>query len=217
MIANNSSGAHAPVYGTTADHLTALEVVLTDGTIAIVGAGEGGLTEIRDAADRLLAENSEEIARRLPAGLVKRWPGYGLDRALRSPGDLTQIVAGSEGTLAGVVSAVLRVVPRPARRSLGVIFFASVEEALQATVEISDLEAAAIEHLDAAVFRLQRLRPPSAKKSTPRVRRAGARGTTSEHRRRRPPARRALAARHELGEVAGGAQGPVEPVARPTA
>jgi FAD/FMN-containing dehydrogenase/Fe-S oxidoreductase len=152
MIANNSSGAHAPVYGTTADHLTALEVVLTDGTIANVGAGEEGLTEIRDAADRLLAENSEEIARRLPAGLVKRWPGYGLDRALRSPGDLTQIVAGSEGTLAGVVSAVLRVVPRPARRSLGVIFFASVEEALQATVEISDLEAAAIEHLDAAVF-----------------------------------------------------------------
>ncbi|MCJ7753052.1 MAG: FAD-binding oxidoreductase, partial [Thermoanaerobaculales bacterium] len=152
MIANNSSGAHAPVYGTTADHLTALELVLTDGTIAIVGAGEEGLAEIRDAADRLLAENSEEIARWLPAGLVKRWPGYGLDRALRSPGDLTQIVAGSEGTLAGVVSAVLRVVPRPARRSLGVIFFASVEEALQATVEISDLEAAAIEHLDAAVF-----------------------------------------------------------------
>ncbi len=152
MIANNSSGAHAPVYGTTADHLAALEVVLTDGTIAIVGAGEEGLPGVRDAADRLLAENSEEIARRLPAGLVKRWPGYGLDRALHAPGDLTQVIAGSEGTLAGIVSAVLRVVPRPARRSLGVIFFASVEEALQATVEISDLEAAAIEHLDAAVF-----------------------------------------------------------------
>jgi FAD/FMN-containing dehydrogenase/Fe-S oxidoreductase len=152
MIANNSSGAHAPVYGTTADHLTALEVVLTDGTIATVGVGEEGLPDIREAADRLLAQNSEEIARRLPAGLVKRWPGYGLDRALRAPGDLTQIVAGSEGTLAGIVSATLRVVPRPARRSLGVIFFASVEEALQATVEISDLEAAAIEHLDDAVF-----------------------------------------------------------------
>ena len=43
MIANNSSGAHAPVYGTTADHLAALEVVLTDGTIAVVGGGEEGL------------------------------------------------------------------------------------------------------------------------------------------------------------------------------
>ncbi len=152
MVANNSSGAHAPVYGTTADHLAALEVALTDGTIARVGAEEEGLPDIRDAADRLLAANAEEIARRLPGGLVKRWPGYGLDRALRAPGDLTQVVAGSEGTLAGVVSAVVRVVPRPARRSLGVIFFASVEEALQATVEISDLDAAAIEHLDAAVF-----------------------------------------------------------------
>ena len=152
MIANNSSGAHAPVYGTTADHLAALEVVLTDGTVAVVGSEEAGLPEIRDEADRLLAGSSEEIARRLPSGLVKRWPGYGLDRFLRRPGDLTQLVAGSEGTLAGVLSAVVRVVPRPGRRSLGVIFFASVEEALQATVEISDLEAAAIEHLDDAVF-----------------------------------------------------------------
>lgn len=152
MIANNSSGAHAPVYGTTADHLQSLEVVLTDGTIATVGGGEDGLREIRDAADRLLAESSQEIARRLPAGLVKRCPGYGLDRALRAPGDLTQLVAGSEGTLAGIVSAVVRVVPRPARRSLGVVFFASVEEALQATVELADLETAAIEHLDDAVF-----------------------------------------------------------------
>ena len=36
MIANNSSGAYAPVYGTTADHLAAVEVVLADGTVAMV-------------------------------------------------------------------------------------------------------------------------------------------------------------------------------------
>lgn len=152
MIANNSSGAHAPVYGTTADHLQALEIVLNNGDVAVVGADEEGLPDLCESADSLVAANAEEIVRRLPGGLVKRWPGYGLDRALRAPGDLTQLVAGSEGTLAGVFAAVVRVVRKPARRSLGVIFFASVEEALQATVEISDLEAAAIEHLDAAVF-----------------------------------------------------------------
>ena len=37
MIANNSSGARTPVYGTTADHMVALEIVLADGRIEWVG------------------------------------------------------------------------------------------------------------------------------------------------------------------------------------
>jgi FAD/FMN-containing dehydrogenase/Fe-S oxidoreductase len=152
MIANNSSGAYAPVYGTTADHLAAVEVVLADGTVAMVGEGSPDLSEIAHDADGIVADHADTIAERLPKGLMKRWPGYGLDRALRAPGDLTQLVAGSEGTLAGIASAVLRVVPRPSRRSLGVLFFPSVAEALQATVEIDDLGAAAIEHLDRAAF-----------------------------------------------------------------
>lgn len=152
MIANNSSGAHAPVYGTTADHVAALEVVLTDGTVAVVGNDGSGLPGIREAADGIVAEYADAIAERLPEGLVKRWPGYGLDRALRSPGDLTQLLAGSEGTLAGISSAIVRVVPRPRDRFLGILFFESVTEALQATVELADLGAAAIEHLDRSLL-----------------------------------------------------------------
>jgi FAD/FMN-containing dehydrogenase/Fe-S oxidoreductase len=152
MIANNSSGAHAPVYGTTADHVAALEVVLVDGTVAVVGNDSDGLSEIRDAADGIVAEYADAIAECLPQGLVKRWPGYGLDRALRTPCDLTQLLAGSEGTLAGITSAILRVVPRPRQRYLAVVFFDSVMEALRATVEFGDLGAAAIEHLDRAVL-----------------------------------------------------------------
>lgn len=152
MIANNSSGAHAPVYGTTGDHVAALEVVLADGTVAVVGNGGGDLGGIQRAVDFIVAEHANPITERLPEGLVKRWPGYGLDRALRSPGDLTQLVAGSEGTLAGISSAILRVVPRPQRRYLGIIFFDSIMAALQATVELADLGAAAIEHLDRSVL-----------------------------------------------------------------
>ncbi|MCJ7755817.1 MAG: FAD-binding oxidoreductase, partial [Thermoanaerobaculales bacterium] len=152
MIANNSSGAHAPVYGTTAEHVAALEVVLADGSVVVVGRDAGGLSEIQKAADRIITENADVIAERLPEGLFKRWPGYGLDRALRSPGDLTQLVAGSEGTLAGIASAIVRVVPKPQHRSLGIVFFESVMEALQATVELADLGAAAIEHLDRSVL-----------------------------------------------------------------
>src|SRR5678815_5486435 len=37
MIANNSSGSHTPFYGTTADHVNELEVVLADGRVVMVG------------------------------------------------------------------------------------------------------------------------------------------------------------------------------------
>ena len=37
MIANNSSGARCPVYGTTADHVISLEVVMADGRIEKIG------------------------------------------------------------------------------------------------------------------------------------------------------------------------------------
>src|SRR5437764_7494205 len=38
MIANNSSGARVPVYGTTADHVISSEIVLADGQIVNVGS-----------------------------------------------------------------------------------------------------------------------------------------------------------------------------------
>lgn len=148
MIGNNSSGAHAPVYGTTADHVVALEVALADGRVAWVGRDRDGLADIRGEADLLVAANAAEIGRRLPAGLVKRWPGYGFDRSLAAPGDLTRLVTGSEGTLAAVTSAVLSVVPRPKERSLGVVFFSSLGEAMDAAVAVANLGPAAVEHID---------------------------------------------------------------------
>jgi len=148
MIGNNSSGAHAPVYGTTVDHVVALEVALTDGTVAWVGRDRDGLAEIRRGAEVLLAENSAEIESRMPPGLVKRWPGYGFDDALRAPADLSRLVTGSEGTLAAVTGAVLTVVPRPEERGLGVIFFSSMADAMQAALEVAGFEPAAVEHID---------------------------------------------------------------------
>lgn len=152
MIGNNSSGAHAPVYGTTVDHVVALEVALADGTVAWVGRDSGELRDLTSSADTLVAGVGAEIGGRQPAGLAKRWPGYGFDRALASPGDLSRLVTGSEGTLAAVTTAVVTVVPRPSRRGLGVVFFASVADAMAAAVEVARLEPAAVEHLDRMVL-----------------------------------------------------------------
>ncbi|MBN2312062.1 MAG: 4Fe-4S dicluster domain-containing protein, partial [Candidatus Hydrogenedentes bacterium] len=85
---------------------------------------------------------------RFPEVLVKRRPGYGLDRYLHRGRSLTQVVCGSEGTLAAVVSAEIGLVPLPREKGLALIFFDSVEEAMEGTVNLLDLSAAAIELVD---------------------------------------------------------------------
>ncbi|PWU13934.1 MAG: hypothetical protein C5B50_18305 [Verrucomicrobia bacterium] len=152
MIANNSSGSHTPVYGTTADHVAELEVVLADGRIVAVGAKHDTLRPQRELVSDLLCFHELEISERFPAGLLKRRPGYALDRCFHEPNNLNHLLCGSEGTLALITSAELNIVPLPRERGLVLIFFASVTEAMQATVEILDLKPAAIEHLDAVLL-----------------------------------------------------------------
>ncbi|PYJ13966.1 MAG: hypothetical protein DME93_01505 [Verrucomicrobia bacterium] len=148
MIANNSSGARVPVYGTTADHVLSLEIVTADGRIETIGTEHHTLGAERNKIDHLVRAKSAEMAERWPPGLLKRWPGYGIERFLRTPNDLTNILAGSEGTLAAIFSAEVKISPLPREKGLGLIFFASVGEAMQATVELLDLKPAAIEHID---------------------------------------------------------------------
>lgn len=148
MIANNSSGARALVYGTTADHLVELEIVLGDGRVVTVGPGHDMLQRQRGLLEDMAMFNSLQISERFAPGLVKRWPGYALDRVLREPGNLVNVLAGSEGTLAVITSAELKLVPTPDEIGLGLIFFNSTTEAMQATVELLDLKPTAVEHMD---------------------------------------------------------------------
>ena len=148
MIANNSSGSHTPIYGTTADHINELEVVLADGRVIAVGPLHDTLRRQRELVGDLVYFHGLTIAERLPPGLLKRRPGYAIDRCVREPNNLIHLLCGSEGTLAAITSAELKIVPLPKQKGLALIFFASVTEAMQATVELLDLKPAAIEHLD---------------------------------------------------------------------
>src|SRR5262249_14796460 len=148
MIANNSSGARCPIYGTTGDHVISLEIVMADGRVEKIGSRHESLDAERATIEQVIRAASAKMAERWPPGLIKRWPGYGIERFLRAPNDLTNILAGSEGTLAGIFSAELKISPLPREKGLALIFFASVGEAMQATVELLDLKPAAIEHID---------------------------------------------------------------------
>jgi FAD/FMN-containing dehydrogenase/Fe-S oxidoreductase len=148
MIANNSSGARVPVYGTTADHVISTEIVLADGRTLNVGSKFESLGAERREIENLVRAQANEMAERWPPGLLKRWPGYGIERFSRASTNLNEILAGSEGTLAAIFSAELKISPLPREKGIGLIFFASIADAMQATVELIDLKPAAIEHID---------------------------------------------------------------------
>lgn len=148
MIANNSSGSHTPFYGTTADHITELEIIMSDGRLISIGPKHDTLRKQRELISDLIYFHALEIAERLPPGLLKRRPGYAIERCVKEPDNLNHLVCGSEGTLAAIMSAEVKIVPLPVQKGLGLIFFASVSEAMQATVELLDLKPAAIEHID---------------------------------------------------------------------
>jgi len=152
MIASDSSGAHAPVYGTTGMHVNELRIILADGEVVKIGPNRDNLQRQRLLLEDLFALNTLHIAERFPPGLLKRWPGYALTRAMNEPDNLVHILSGSEGTLAAIISADLKIVPLPAEQGVGVLFFSSVAEAMQATEELLDLMPAAIEHIDRPLF-----------------------------------------------------------------
>jgi FAD/FMN-containing dehydrogenase/Fe-S oxidoreductase len=148
MIANNSSGAHTPYYGTTTDHVIELEVVMADGSVVKTGPRRDSLEKQREIIENLLFLHGLEIEERRPAGLKKRWPAYAVERCLKGPFNINHIVCGSEGTLCAIASAELLLSPLPKEKGLALLFFDSVADALQASVELLDLKPAAIEHVD---------------------------------------------------------------------
>ena len=155
MIGNNSSGARTPLYGTTVDHVVGLEVVMSDGTETVFSrdeAAQAAHSELIARIDALTGPNEQRIRDFFGEELVKRWPGYPLDDWLRRPGDLARLVCGSEGTLVAVTAAELSVVPLPTRKALALLYFDSLSEAMQASVELLDLEPAAVEHIDDVLF-----------------------------------------------------------------
>ncbi len=152
MIANDSSGARVPVYGTTADHVLSQQLVMADGAIHHIGPRHESLRAQRDVIGNLVAAHASQVSEWMPPGLQKRWSGYALGRWLRDPGNLNNMLCGSEGTLAAIFSAELKIVPLPREKGLGLVFFASVAEAMQATVELLELKPSAIEHIDRPLF-----------------------------------------------------------------
>jgi FAD/FMN-containing dehydrogenase/Fe-S oxidoreductase len=159
MIGNNSCGIHSVMAGRTSDNVYELDVVLHDGTRMTVGetsdeefervVSEGGrkaeiygkLKDLRDEYADLIRERYPQIPRRVS--------GYNLDDLLPEKGfNVARALVGSEGTLATVLRAKVRLVHSPPSRSLLVLGYPSAYEAGDHVPQILDHGPVGLEGLD---------------------------------------------------------------------
>lgn len=171
MIGNNSAGSHSILYGKTIDHVLELKVVLSDGSEATLRPVENGRLEslatgetfesrLYRESTALGAEYQDRVLEKFPR-ILRRVSGYNLDELVARDGvfgagysskpgplNLARVVIGSEGTLAVVVEAKLRVVPIPKHKSLLLAHFKSLFDAVDSVETIVETSPAAAELID---------------------------------------------------------------------
>jgi FAD/FMN-containing dehydrogenase len=158
MIANNSAGAHSVRYGAMRDWVTAVDLVLADGTRAHLSRGERveqpALDAIVAAFRPRLEANREAILDGWPR-VRKNSSGYALREFLLG-GDLIDLIVGSEGTLALVTSATVRLAPIPSHVGVALIELSSLEAAGEVIQAILPLRPATCEMLDRSLLEIVR-------------------------------------------------------------
>jgi FAD/FMN-containing dehydrogenase/Fe-S oxidoreductase len=165
MLATNASGAHALLHGYTRDHVVQLRVVLSDGESGTAGRetypirGEGPAARLQTIAQQvgaLIEQHAELIERCRPRTRYDRC-GYALHDVLTEDGvDVARLLVGSEGTLAFFTEATLRTIPLPVSRSVVLLGFASLEDAVRATQQVLPTRPAACDLLDRRLVTLAR-------------------------------------------------------------
>ncbi len=162
-IGNNAAGARSIRYGRTSENLAGVQVVLADGQCLWLGAGAGRQNPVAlNLAENVVAvvrQHAALIRERFPK-LIRRNAGYSLDLILRqldagaTPADLdlTGLLCGSEGSLAVITAARLKLHPQPAARGLAILAYHSLEQALDQLLPVLDTKPTAVELLDAAVL-----------------------------------------------------------------
>ena len=160
MMGNNSAGSHSILYGKTIDHVLEMNTVLASGEgrhfreIAFEEAAQHAGLEGRIAG--IVAANRAEIERRFPK-IMRRVSGYNLDEFVRNGKfNLSKLLVGSEGTLAVVHKAKVRIEPRPPATALCIIHFEKIVDAIRANDFILPFGPAAVELVDDMILDLAR-------------------------------------------------------------
>lgn len=172
-IGNNAAGTRSIRYGRTSESLLGVDVLLADGARHRLDAGAADRDpHVREITQRVIAvvDRSADLIRERFPKTLRRNAGYALDMILaqldqtRAAGrdplehlNLAPLICGSEGTLAIVHEAQLKLHPCPAALGLAAIGFATLDSAIKLVPELIELGPSAVELLDDLVIATARL------------------------------------------------------------
>jgi FAD/FMN-containing dehydrogenase/Fe-S oxidoreductase len=151
MIGNNACGTRALGYGRTSDNVVAVRGLT--GTGAALDSADL-LAELRRVTTAGLATIRTEFGR-----FSRQVSGYGLENLLPENGfDVARLLVGSEGTLAVLTEATVRLVTDPTHRILVVLGYPDIATAGDACVQVLTHGPVACEGIDSRIVDVLRER-----------------------------------------------------------
>ncbi|HLA59659.1 MAG TPA: FAD-linked oxidase C-terminal domain-containing protein [Puia sp.] len=167
MVGNNSSGTKSILYGKTVDHILEAKILLVDGTELLLkefspeeyefkAHQPGREGEIYHKFQETIFLNNEEIKQRFPK-VMRRVGGYNFDEFVYTDKwNLAKLITGSEGTLAVTLETKLNLEPLPKFKSVAVVHFSELMDAIKAVQPMLGYRPSAIEILDKTVLDLSK-------------------------------------------------------------
>lgn len=159
MLANNAAGARSLKYGRMVDAVVEVEIVLEDGEVVRFGEisaieyerkklESGAVGRIYRGVSQILAEYGDEIEKKFPR-IPRRVSGYNLDALLvRNKLNLSQLIAGSEGTLGIVTELTTKIASAPQETGLLVMLVDDMLAGMEALPELLELNPISLEVMD---------------------------------------------------------------------
>ncbi|WP_373520458.1 FAD-binding oxidoreductase, partial [Aquiflexum sp.] len=167
MVGNNSSGTKSILYGKTVDHILEAKVVLADDTVLHLkenspeqyhakSSQSGREGEIYNGFQNIVNSNLDDIKSKFPK-VMRRVGGYNLDEFVNTDQwNLAKIITGSEGTLATTLELKLNLVDLPKFKSVVVVHFGELLDAISSVTPMLEFNPSAIEILDRTVLNLSK-------------------------------------------------------------
>ncbi len=193
MIGNNASGSHSVRYGMTSDHLISAKAILSDGSSATfepMAIKDAHARAIRKGLEGEIYGQALCIREAYADAVRSDWPrtwrrasGYSLNYLVgyspskpagwyapeisyppQSGINLAALMCGSEGTLAIIKRARVRLVPTPAYKALVTLSYSSIASACDATMDILESHPSAVEIMPRGLLQKAKQIPRYARK-----------------------------------------------------
>lgn len=153
MIGNNACGTHSVAWGTTAESVEELVVLLPDGTRLVAGSGS------LPAEVAALERRYRAVIRTALPPWPRRGSGYALQHLLPEHGSqLARALTGTEGTCAVLLEATVRLIAPPAAVVLLVLGFPDVLAAAEIVPALLPRGPLTVEGMDAGLIAALRAR-----------------------------------------------------------